>query len=55
MECQGSGHTSGYGYSLNYVKENYYIKQIDIQGGIVSLQETATLGTAYIIRGVLGI
>ena len=36
-------------------KIHHYIKQIDIPADIVSIQKTAILGTAYILRRVLGI
>ena len=36
-------------------KIHHYIKEIDILADIVSIQKTAILGTAYILRRVLGI
>ena len=36
-------------------KIHHYIKETDILADIVSIQKTAILGTAYILRRVLGI
>ena len=59
LECQGSGHTSSYRYSRREQvmpkRIHQYIKQMDILADIMSIQKTAILGTAYILRRVLGI
>ena len=41
--------------ALGTMLKNHYINQIDNPVDIISIQKTAILGTAYILRRVLGI